>query len=140
MKKSPFYNTAMIYECSLRVRTYECDAYGHVNNAVYLNYLEYARGEYLRDVGFDYNAAVAAGYGLYVARIEIDYKRSAVNDDVLSIHTWPEKKGAVSGTMAQKILRGDELIAEARVSWAFVNDKGIPTRIPPQWDLPGLKP
>ena len=130
----------MMHECGLRVRTYECDAYGHVNNAVYLNYLEYARHEYLRAVGFDYLAVVDAGYGLYVARIEIDYKRPAFTDDALIIRTWPIKKGAVSGVMAQRIMRGEDLLAEAKVTWAFVDSKGAPTKIPPQWDLPGLKP
>ena len=31
----------------LIVRTYECDSYGHVNNAVYVNYLEYGRMQFL---------------------------------------------------------------------------------------------
>lgn len=130
----------MIHECTLRVRTYECDAYGHVNNAVYLHYLEYARTEYLRDIGFDYNGAVQAGYGLYVARVEIDYKKPALPEEILRIQTWPIKKGAVSGVMQQKILRGEELIAEAKVTWAFVNAAGSPTRLPARWDVPGLHP
>lgn len=130
----------MMHECELRVRTYECDAYGHVNNAVYLNYLEYARHEYLRALGFDYPAVVGAGYGLYVARIEIDYKRPAFTDDRLTVKTWPIKKGAVSGVMTQRVLRNETLLAEAMVTWAFVDSNGVPTKIPPQWDLPGLRP
>lgn len=130
----------MMTECTHRVRTYECDAYGHVNNAVYLNYLEYARTEYLREVGFDYSAAVAAGYGLYVARIEIDYKKPAFPENVLTIRTSPLKKGAVSGVMFQQVFRGEELLSEAKVTWAFVDAQGAPTRIPPRWDVPGLKP
>lgn len=136
----PFYNRTMKHSCTLRVRTYECDAYGHVNNAVYLNYLEYARHEYLRAVGFNYLEVIQSGYGLYVARIEIDYKKSAYLDDELTIISWPEKKGAVSGVMAQEIYRGQDLICQARVHWAFVDSQGRPTKIPPQWDLPGLKP
>ena len=82
----------MICKCSLTVRTYECDSYGHVNNANYLNYLEYGRQEFLKDVGFDYHASLAAGYGIYVARIEIDYKKPALYDDKLTIKSWPVKK------------------------------------------------
>ncbi|GHU96662.1 thioesterase [Spirochaetia bacterium] len=130
----------MITTCTLVVRTYECDSYGHVNNANYLNYLEFARYEFLRDIGFDYPAAVKAGYGVYVARVEIDYKKSAVTDDTLVIRSWPIKKGAVSGIIAQEILRGDDLIVDARVTWAFVNSQGVPTKIPAEWDKPGLKP
>ena len=130
----------MICECKHNVRTYECDAYGHVNNATYLNYLEYARFEFLRDVGFDYSAAIKAGYGIYIARVEIDYKKPAFLDDELSIKSRPFKKGAVSGIIAQEIWRGDELLAKAKVTWAFVGSNGLPSKIPPQWDVPGLSP
>lgn len=130
----------MIHTCTLRVRTYECDPYGHVNNAVYLHYLEYARYEYLRSVGFDYPGAIASGYGLYVAKVEIEYKKPALPDDELAIQSWPLKKGAVSGVMGQHILRGEELLASAKVTWAFVDTRGLPTKIPPQWDRPGLYP
>jgi acyl-CoA thioester hydrolase len=127
-------------ECSLTVRPYECDSYGHVNNAVYLNYLEYARYEYLRTVGFDYNAAITAGFRLYIARVEIEYKKSARTDDRLAIVSWPIKMGAVSGTIAQEIRRGEELITAAKVTWAFVDSRGVPARIPPEFDRPGLYP
>jgi acyl-CoA thioester hydrolase len=130
----------MICECTLTVRTYECDSYGHVNNANYLNYLEYARYELLRDVGFDYPAMIKAGYGVYVARVEIDYKKSATAEDLLLIRSWPIKKGAVSGIIAQEIRRGEDVIVEAKVTWAFVDAGGTPTKIPPQWDMPGLRP
>jgi acyl-CoA thioester hydrolase len=130
----------MITECSLTVRTYECDSYGHVNNANYLNYLEFARYEFLRAIGFDYPAIVAAGYGVYIARIEIDYKKSAVTDDVLQIRSWPVKKGAASGIIAQEIHRGEELVVQAKVTWALVDSRGLPSKIPPEWDKPGLKP
>jgi len=131
----------MISECSLQVRTYECDSYGHVNNANYLNYLEFARYEYLKDIGFDYVKAVDNGYGVFIARIEIDYKKPATTDDVLTIKTRPVKKGSVSGVMAQTISRGGDIIIEAKVTWAFVNTKsGMPVKIPPEWDVPGLSP
>ncbi|MDR1931108.1 MAG: acyl-CoA thioesterase [Treponema sp.] len=130
----------MICECTLTVRSYECDSYGHVNNANYLNYLEYARYEFLRSIGFDYPRVIRVGYGVYVARVEIDYKKSAVTDDSLLIRSWPVKKGAVSGIIAQEITRGEDLIAAARVTWAFVDSRGQPVKIPGEWNLPGLDP
>jgi acyl-CoA thioester hydrolase len=130
----------MIAECSLTVRTYECDSYGHVNNAVYLNYLEVARYEFLKTIGFDYPAALRAGYGVYVAGVEIKYQKPALVDEKLIIKTWPLKKGAVSGVLAQEVRRGDELLASAKVTWAFVDSKGTPVKLPKEWDLPGLRP
>ena len=130
----------MIFNAKVTVRTYECDAYGHVNNANYLNYLEYARHELLRDAGFNYKSMIKAGYGVYVARVEIDYKMPALPDDELNIKSWPVKKGAVSGIIAQEVWRGKDLLVTAKVTWAFVDSKGMPTKVPPQWDVPGLKP
>lgn len=130
----------MEYQCALRVRSYELDGNGHVNNAVYLNYLEYARGEYLRDIGFDYNRAVEEGYALYVARVVIDYKNPAFNGDELTIVTRAVKKGAVSGVLDQVVRRGEVVLASAEVTWAFVDSHGRPTRIPVEYDLPGLRP
>jgi len=134
------YNSFMTTECTLRVRTYECDSYNHVNNANYLNYLEYARYEYLKDINFDYIKAVESGYGVYIAKIEIEYKKPAFTDDELVIKSQPIKKGAVSGVIAQQIWRGEDLLVEAKVTWAFVDSKGQPTKLPPEWDLPGLQP
>jgi acyl-CoA thioester hydrolase len=111
-----------------------------VNNANYLNYLEFARYEYLKSIGFDYPELIKASYGIYIARVEIDYKKSAVTDDVLIIRSWPVKKGAVSGIIAQEIRRGDDIIAEAKVTWASVDSKGIPVKLPKKWDPPGLHP
>ena len=126
--------------CSLKVRTYECDSYNHVNNANYLNYLEFARYEFLKDIGFNYNNAINAGYGTYISKIEIEYKKPAVVDDELVIKTIPVKKGAASGTLSQKIWRGEELIIDAKVTWVFVDSKGTPAKIPPEFNLPGLSP
>jgi len=130
----------MICECSIQVRTYECDSYGHVNNANYLNYLEFARYEYLRSIGFNYPDVVKEGYGIYIARIEIDYKRPAFVDNKLLIRSKPVKRGAVSGIIAQEIFRDEEVIVTAKVTWAFVDSAGQPTRVPVKWDVSGLNP
>jgi acyl-CoA thioester hydrolase len=131
----------MIHRCSLSVRSYEIDAYGHVNNAVYLNYLEWARGEYLRAIGFDYQGAIDAGYGLWVVRVEIDYRVPARLHDVLEIRTWPSELKSTHGTMSQEIWRDEALCAKAAVKWAFVDrTAGRPARIPEEFMRPGLVP
>jgi len=96
--------------------------------------------EALKEMKFDYPAMLEAGYGVYVARIEIDYKKPAYLDDELEIRSKPVKKGSVSGIISQEIWRGGELLVSAKVTWAFVDSNGTPVKIPPQWDVPGLKP
>ena len=78
-----------------RVRHYEMDALGHVNNAVYLHYLEQAAIEHAAALGYDFARLRALG-GLFIARRhEIDYLRPASAGDILQVVTWPvELKGA----------------------------------------------
>ncbi|MDR3312131.1 MAG: acyl-CoA thioesterase [Spirochaetaceae bacterium] len=125
----------------LVVRTYECDSYGHVNNAVYLNYLEYGRMEFLHACGFDYKGLVDAGYYLYITHIDISYKASAFLDDRLLVEVEPIKLGHVSGTFRQRVLKADGTVcAEAKVTWASVTTNGKPAPIPRQFMIDSLKP
>lgn len=124
------------------VRSYECDSYGHVNNAVYLNLLEFARMDYLHAIDFDYHAIVSEGYFLYVTHIDIFYKASAFLDDELEISVTPTKLGAVSGTFHQIVAKKDGTVcAEADVSWATVNKQTQrPAKLPAKYLVKGLYP
>ncbi|MBQ0052555.1 MAG: acyl-CoA thioesterase [Treponema sp.] len=131
----------MKYYTTFKVRTYECDSYNHVNNAVYLNYLEYGRMDYLQQIGFDYNGIVKDGFALYVSHVDIYYKTSAVFGDELTIETYPVKRGAVSGTIHQIIKnQNGSVCAEADVTWASVTTEGRPAKIPAEYDVKGLSP
>ena len=124
------------------VRTYECDSYNHVNNAVYLNYLEYARGDYMDKTGFDYAGFLKAGFLIYVSHIDISYKVSAHYGDKLQVETFAIKLGAVSGTFKQIVKRVSDgaVCADAEVTWACVNSEGRPSKIPEQFLVDALKP
>ncbi len=128
----------MDFKTELIVRHYECDAYGHVNNANYLNYLEHARGEYLKQIDFDYNGFMGEGFGIYVVRVNIAYKNSALPDDVLTITTKPIKRKRASGVFFQEIKKGDVIICDAEVTWASIGKDGKMAAIPKKWDVPGL--
>ncbi|MBP3450215.1 MAG: acyl-CoA thioesterase [Spirochaetaceae bacterium] len=123
------------------VRSYECDSYSHVNNSVYLNYLEYARMEYLHAIGFDYKGLVEAGYYLYVTHVDIYYKASAFLDDKLLIEVFPTKLKKISGELKQIIKKEDGTIcADATVTWACVTKEGRPSKIPEEFMVQGLIP
>jgi len=130
----------MNYSSPLVVRSYECDSYGHVNNAVYLNYLEYGRMEYLHQIGFDYKGLVADGYYLYITHIDIYYKASAFLDDELFVDVEPVKLNIISGTFRQTIRKKNGTVcAAADVTWASVK-AGKPSRIPEKYMVKGLYP
>lgn len=125
----------------LKVRPYECDSYNHVNNAVYQNYLEYARMDMLHKLGFDYKGFFEAGYFLYVTHVDIHYKSSAVQDDELSIECEMTKVGFISGTIHQFIRKKDGTVCvEADVDWACVSSANHrPCKIPEQFMIPELQ-
>ncbi len=125
----------------LSVRSYECDSYGHVNNAVYLNYLEFARMDFLDASGFRYKDFVAAGFFLYVTHIDIRYRASAFLGDRLFIESEPVELKLVRGKFRQIIRKEDGTVcAEALVEWASVSSSGRPSRIPEEFMVERLVP
>ena len=76
----------MKYVAKKIVQSYELDSYNHVNNAVFLNYLELGRMEFLKAIGFDYPGLYEAGLYFYVTRVDIRYRASARLFDELSIN------------------------------------------------------
>lgn len=132
---------AMKHVANHVVRSYECDGYNHVNNAVYLNFLEYGRMEFLHAIGFDYKGIIQEGFYLYVTHIDIHYKASAVLDDELLISAEPVKLGKISGEFYQTVTKKDGTVCvEAKVSWACVSAEGRPSKIPESFLVPGLIP
>jgi len=114
-----------VFTHRLQVRFRDCDAMGHVNNAVYLTYLEETRFHHWQACGLA-NGAIAspptadaaAGEdvpGVIVARVEIDYRRAAKHGDVLSITLGVAAIGRTSFTYAYEIVdQSGALIAEAK--------------------------
>ncbi|MCK5452884.1 MAG: acyl-CoA thioesterase [Calditrichia bacterium] len=117
---------------TFKVRSYECDSYGHVNNAVYLNYLEFARMSALFENGFTLDKMKEKGYLVFVKKIEIEYRNPLYQDDEISVKTFTSESRNTSGTFTQQIFRKDEdqPAAEAKVTWVFTNFKGKPIPIP----------
>lgn len=130
----------MIHTCTHTVRSYELDGNNHVNNAVYLNYFEFARMEFLRDIGFHYRKFRELGYALFVTEVHITYRQAAAVLDELTITTEPVKKRRASGVFRQTIYRGDVVICTADLTWACINAEGRPEALPEGFDLEALFP
>lgn len=130
----------MKHTTTLTVRPYECDSYGHVNHAVYVNYLEHARMQFLHAAGFDYKGLIAAGFFTVIARLDISYRSPAYADETLVIETESVDTRRIGGTFHQVIRRGETVVAEAEVHWCVVNGEGRPARPPEAYDLRRLIP
>ncbi len=118
----------------LRVYFEDTDFTGVVYHANYLRYFERGRSDMLRLVGIDQRVAHAAGEGAYaVAAMEIAYKRPALLDDALLVISRLAEIGAARVVVHQRIMRGTEELASARVVVAFVGPDGRPKRQPAGW-------
>ncbi|GAA2500461.1 thioesterase family protein [Streptomyces longisporus] len=95
-----------IYRCPLRWS--DMDAYGHVNNAIFLRYLEEARIDFLSLRGKE------SKQGSVVARHEIDYKRQLVHrPDPVDIELWVTEIRAASFTVTYEVKDEDLVYVRA---------------------------
>lgn len=119
----------------LEARVYydDTDAGGVVYHANYLRFAERGRCEYLRSLGYD-NNWMHKEFGLFlVARhVEIDYRASAVLDDLLDISTEVIEIGNTSMTIKHVLTCKDKVIVEMKIVLVAISGIGRASRIPPQ--------
>lgn len=82
-----------IFTLELKVRDYEVDYEGIVNNANYLHYLEHTRHEFCDKAGLSFEAMQQEGIVPVLNRVEIDYKDPLRSGDVMESKLWVEMKG-----------------------------------------------
>jgi acyl-CoA thioester hydrolase len=119
------------FELEFTVRDYELDTQGVVNNAVYQNYLEHTRHEYLKHIGLNFNELHEKGTDAVVHKIELVYKRPLLGDDRFTVRTRAEQDGNIRFVFFQDIykLPENELVLEGKVTAVFMSN-GRPIRPP----------
>jgi acyl-CoA thioester hydrolase len=118
----------------LRVYFEDTDVAGIVYYANYLRFIERARSDMLRLLGIDQRSALESGEGVYVvAEVAVKYRAPAKLADELVVVTEIDKVRAATVLIHQRVMRGDELLADARVTAAFLTPEGRPRRHPQAW-------
>ena len=112
----------MEHRTDITVRGYHLDLYGHVNNARYLEFLEEARWRMV-ETGSSLESWRRRGLAFVIVKISINYRRGAVLDDVLTIESRLARMGGRSGVIVQDVKRGDELVADAEVTFVIMDIK-----------------
>jgi acyl-CoA thioester hydrolase len=113
------------------VRFRDLDAMGHVNNAVFLTYIESARVAYLQDLGA---AATLQEMSIIVARIEIDFRAPVAFGDEVEIAVHASRFGAKSFDLEYVLRVGGTVVAEAKsVLVAYDYGKGAAVELPDEW-------
>jgi acyl-CoA thioester hydrolase len=119
---------------ALRVYFEDTDVAGIVYYANYLRFMERARSDLLRLLGIDQRAALEGGEGVYaVAEVSIKYRSPARLGDDLLVVTEIEEIRAASVLIHQRVMRGREILIDARVTAAFLTPEGRPRRQPRDW-------
>lgn len=120
------------FTLELKVRDYECDLQGVVNNAVYMHYLEHARHEFIKQDNFHFAQLHKAGIDPVVAKAEIDYKRSLTSGDTVDITVTMEQEGRMRLVFIQDIYKkpDGEHVVHARITAAVLqNGRPVPTSV-----------
>ena len=116
------------FEIEMKVRDYECDLQGVVNNSNYQHYMEHTRHEFLESLGENFGHMHEKGVDGFVSRVEIQYKTSLRSGDsyisCLNVH----KKG-VKLVFEQDIYRAsDNALATKGIVESVIVENGKLTR------------
>jgi acyl-CoA thioester hydrolase len=104
------------FELEFSVRDYECDLQGVVNNAVYLNYLEHTRHEYLKTLGLDFARLHQQGCDLVLTRCELDYRSPLRSGDRFVVRLNLERESRLRFAFYQDLygLPDERLVLQAK--------------------------
>jgi acyl-CoA thioester hydrolase len=116
-KKNKLLVAEPIFAIELKVRDYECDTQGHVNNANYQHYFEVARHEFLEKTGLNFHNLHLQGVDAVVSSVHIRYKIPLIGMDKFKCTISKIDKVSVKYIFHQEIIRTEDnaLCAKAKI-------------------------
>ncbi|MCD4828762.1 MAG: acyl-CoA thioesterase [Candidatus Cloacimonetes bacterium] len=112
-----------------RIWGFECDIYGHLNNAQYLHLYEEARSEALREIGITIEDFRRMGVQIVITRVELEYKRTVPFDEVVEIRTRISFANRLRSTWEQRIFSADGTLCNHALIEGVYLREGRPHRI-----------
>ena len=103
------------------VRCTEIDVNGHVNNAKFVEYLEWGREEWYDRHGFAYDRLKGLGAVTVVVSINLNFRQPCHQGDRLRTVIWPQRRGRTSFALAQRIERRGTVVADGVVTLVTVD-------------------
>lgn len=109
------------------VRHYECDAYGHLNNAVYLQYMQEAAINASRAHGLDRSEYAKMGRVWLIRASEVEYLLAAHAGDRIEVHTWVAGYRRLSSRREYEFRRSNDgsIIARGSSDWVFLDSETL---------------
>ena len=123
----------LTHTSTFKIRFYECDAYGHVNNTNYLRYMQEAAFEASAAAGYDAQRYEDMQRAWYIHATDIEYLRPLKYGDSVEVKTWIHDFRRVTSRRAYELrsVQTGELVAKAMTDWAFLDNlTEKPTPIP----------
>jgi acyl-CoA thioester hydrolase len=116
----------------LPVRVYyeDTDFSGIVYHANYLKFCERGRSDMLRVIGIAHRELSRTGLAFAVRRMNCDFLKPAIIDDLLDVVTRPAEIGGARLVLDQSVLRGNETLFTAEATLALIDANGRPRRLP----------
>ena len=108
---------------TFRVRYYECDAHGHLNNANYLRYMQEAAFDASAAAGYDLARYQSMGRLWLIRESGIEYLRPLYYGEEVAVETWIADFHRVSSRRAYRFTLVDngEMVAKAYTDWVFIH-------------------
>lgn len=103
-----------------RVRYYECDAHGHLNNANYLRYMQETAFDASKAAGYDLDQYRALGRLWLIRESGIEFLHPLFYNDRVQIKTWVSDFRYVTSRRRYEFYKGETLTARAYTDWAFI--------------------
>ncbi|MBC8416544.1 MAG: acyl-CoA thioesterase [Candidatus Cloacimonetes bacterium] len=120
----------MILEYKRKIFGYECDIYGHLNNANYLHLYEEARADTLEQMNMPIRKLADLGFHIYLTNIEINFVKGLPLESTITIKSRIDSMNRLTSIWIQEIYNAqEELCNTAIVKGAFVK-YGKPIRLP----------
>lgn len=121
-----------VFSIPVRVYYEDTDAGGVVYHSNYLNFMERARTEWLRDLGFEQDELRRnEGVIFAVSAVSIDFLKPARFNERLEVTVALQRRGAASLTLQQEVRRAAEVLAQAEVRIACIDaERFVPVAIP----------
>lgn len=128
---------ALTYERAFRVRHYECDAYGHVNHANYVRYMQEAAFDASAAAGFDMDWYAQNGRYWLIRETDITYLRPLTYGDTVIIKTWVADFHRIRSRRAYefRLAGSGAVVARAMTDWVYLDtDTQRPVTITPEME------
>ena len=128
-----------MYQEIIKVRGYEIDSNGHVNQATYLLYAESVRWNHFAKMGITLTEMQKRGIGPVILSQNISYYKELLLGDEIRITSVPKGFEGKRGTIHQEFFKGEVKAAELTMTYTFINLKERRSCPPPPEVLELLK-